>query len=186
MLRTRRLDADRLAAAYERDARRLLVYFTRRTYDAQLAVDLVGETYARAFELRRRFHGDTLDADALAGWIFGIARNVLNESLRRGAAERKAMHRAGVQAPQLAGDELVRVEELAALGELRSAVADALADLAAEQRDAVRLRVVEELDYADVAGRLGISEQAARARVSRGLRAIAAALDGLTPAEAGA
>ena len=43
-----RLDADRLAAAYERDGRRLLIFFTRRTYDAQLAVDLVAETYARA------------------------------------------------------------------------------------------------------------------------------------------
>ena len=57
-----RLDADDLAAAYERDARRLLVFFTRRTYDAQLAVDLVGETYARAFELRRRFAGDRADS----------------------------------------------------------------------------------------------------------------------------
>ncbi|HEV2775144.1 MAG TPA: RNA polymerase sigma factor [Solirubrobacteraceae bacterium] len=184
MARPRRLDADRLAAAYERDARRLLVFFTRRTYDAQLAVDLVGETYARAFELRRRFNGDPRDADALAGWVFGIGRNVLNEALRRGHAERRAMRRAGVQAPALDGEELMRIEELAALGELRSAVAAALADLAAEQRDAVRLRVVEELDYAQVAGRLGISEQAARARVSRGLRAIAAALDELAPTEA--
>jgi RNA polymerase sigma-70 factor (ECF subfamily) len=94
------------------------------------------------------------------------------------------MRRAGVQAPVLDGEELARIEELASLGELRAAVAGALADLAAEQRDAVRLRVVEELDYAQVAGRLGISEQAARARVSRGLRAIAGALDGFGPAEA--
>jgi RNA polymerase sigma-70 factor (ECF subfamily) len=181
MGRTRRLDADRIAAAYERDARRLLVFFTRRTYDAQLAVDLVGETYARAFELRRRFRGDAHDADLLAGWVFGIARNVLNETLRRGAAERRALRRAGVQPPVLDSEELGRIEELAALGDLRAAVAGALAELAAEQRDAVRLRVVEELDYAEVAGRLGISEQAARARVSRGLRAIASALDGFGP-----
>jgi RNA polymerase sigma-70 factor (ECF subfamily) len=178
-----RLDADLLAAAYERDARRLLVFFTRRTYDAQLAVDLVGETYARAFELRRRFVGNAHDADAMAAWVFGIARNVLNEALRRGAAERRALCRAGVQAPALDVEELGRIEELAALGELRAAVAGALAELATEQRDAVRLRVVEELDYAAVAGRLGISEQAARARVSRGLRSLAAALDGLGPAE---
>ncbi len=168
MARSRRLDPDRLAAAYARDARRLLVFFTRRTYDAQLAVDLVGETYARAFELRRRFRGDAHDDDALAGWVFGIARNVLNEAFRRGAAERRALRRAGVQPPGLHSEELARVEELATLGEMRSAVADALAELSAEQRDAVRLRVVEELDYAEVAGRLGISEPAARARVSRG------------------
>lgn len=70
------LDAERLAAAYERDGRRLLVYFTRRTYDAQLAVDLVAETYARAFELHL---------------VFGIARDVLHEALRRGQAERRAL-----------------------------------------------------------------------------------------------
>jgi RNA polymerase sigma-70 factor (ECF subfamily) len=41
----------------------------------------------------------------------------------------------------------------------------------------VRLRVVDELGYAAIASRLGISEQTARARVSRGLRALAAAVD---------
>jgi hypothetical protein len=62
-----RLDRHRLAAAYERDGRRLLVFFTRRTYDAQLAVDLVAETYARAFERRGRSAADPADHDALAG-----------------------------------------------------------------------------------------------------------------------
>jgi RNA polymerase sigma-70 factor (ECF subfamily) len=109
---------------------------------------------------------------------------VHNEALRRAGAERRALRRAGVQAPALHSEELARIEELAALGELRSAVAAALAELAAEQREAVRLRIVEELGYAEVAGRLGISEQAARARVSRGLRAIAAALDDFGPAGA--
>jgi RNA polymerase sigma-70 factor (ECF subfamily) len=183
MARTR-LDADLLAAAYERDARRMLVYFTRRLYDAQLAVDLVGETYARAFELRRRFHGDPADVEALAAWVFGIGRNVLNETLRRGAAERRALRRAGVVAPALAAEELARIEELAALRELRAAVAAALAELSVQQREAVRLRVVDELDYAAVADRLGISEQAARARVSRGLRGLAAAVARLEGTEA--
>jgi RNA polymerase sigma factor (sigma-70 family) len=172
-----RLDADRLAAAYERDARRLLIFFTRRTYDAQLAVDLVAETYARAFEQRRRFSADPADRDALAGWVFGIGRNVLHEALRRGRAERRALARLGVEPPALEAEEQIRIEELAALGELRSAVQGALADLGPEQREAVRLRVVDELGYPAVAERLGVSEQTARARVSRGLRALAAAVD---------
>jgi DNA-directed RNA polymerase specialized sigma24 family protein len=48
----------------------------------------------------------------------------------------------------------------------------------------VRLRVVDELDYPTVADRLGISEQAARARVSRGLRVLASAVDELGATEA--
>ena len=53
----------------------------------------------------------------------------------------------------------------------------ALAELGPEQREAVRLRVVDELGYPAVAARLGVSEQTARARVSRGLRALAAAVN---------
>jgi RNA polymerase sigma-70 factor (ECF subfamily) len=171
------LDDQHLAAAYRRDARRLLIWLTRRTYDGQLAVDLVGETYARAWESRRRFRGDPADAEALAGWTFGIARHVLADALRRGRSERAAMQRLHVEPPQLAADELARLEELAELGSLRATLAVALEDLSPEQRDAVRLRVVDELDYPAIARRLGISEEAVRARVSRGLRTLALSME---------
>jgi RNA polymerase sigma factor (sigma-70 family) len=174
------LDEQLLDAAYRRDARRLLVWLTRRTYDAQQAIDLVGETYARAWESRRRFSGDPSDADALAAWTWGIARHVLADALRRGHAERAALQRLHVEPPQLAADELARLEELAELGSLRATLAVALEDLSPEQRDAVRLRVIEELDYAAIARRLGISEDAVRARVSRGLRTLATAMEGGT------
>ncbi len=170
-----RLTSEHVAAAYDRDARRLLVWFTRRTYDAQLAADLVGETYARAYADRRRFRGEP-DADAIAAWTFGVARNVLHDALRRGGAERRALARLGVEPVQLTDAEQERIEDLAELGELRTAVVAALAELSAEQRDAVRLRVEDELGYDAIASRLGISEQAARARVSRGLRTLAVAL----------
>ena len=102
---------------------------------------------------------------------------MLHEALRRGRAERRALARLGVEPPALEAEEQIRIEELAALGELRSAVQGALAELGPEQREAVRLRVVDELGYPAVAARLGVSEQTARARVSRGLRALAAAVD---------
>jgi RNA polymerase sigma-70 factor (ECF subfamily) len=171
------LDDQQLAAGYRRDARRLLIWLTRRTYDAQQAVDLVAETYARAWASRRRFRGDPADPEALAAWTFGIARHVLADALRRGRTERQAFERLGVQPPVLAPDELTRLEELAELGSLRAALAVALEDLSPEQRDAVRLRVVDELDYPAIARRLGISEEAVRARVSRGLRTLALAMD---------
>jgi hypothetical protein len=65
-------------------------------YDAQLAVDLVGKTYARAFELRRRFPGDVHDADARSpAGSSKAGANDLNEELPRGAVERRALRRAG-------------------------------------------------------------------------------------------
>ena len=68
--------------------------------------------------------------------------------------------------------EYDRIEELAASRELREQVAEALAGLPSEQREVLRLRVVQERSYRELATTLGISEQTARARVSRALRAL--------------
>ena len=57
-----------------------------------------------------------------------------------------------------------------------------LAALPAAQRDAVRLRIVDELSYDDLAARLGITPDNARARVSRGLRALTRAITPLQEA----
>lgn len=92
------------------------------------------------------------------------------EGLR--GAERRALARLGVERPAIDDDERRRIEQLAGLVELRSVIARGLASLPAQQRDAVRLRVVEELSYEDLAGRLGVTQGTARARVSRGLRAL--------------
>jgi RNA polymerase sigma factor (sigma-70 family) len=172
-----RLDQEHLAAGYRRDAQRLLIWLTRRTYDGQVAIDLVAETYARAWESRRRYTGRPDDPDGLAAWTWGIARNVLADALRRGDAERRAVQRLGLEPPQLAGDELRRLEDRAELGTLRATLAAALEDLSPEQPEAVRQRVLDELAYPAVAARLGISEDAARARVSRGLRTLAVAME---------
>ena len=162
-------------AAYRTHARSLLIFLTRRTYDPETALDLTAETFAQAFEARRRFRGST-EEDA-AAWLFGIARHILSRYLRRGKAENRALMRLGVEVPSLEPDDLVRIVELAGLDELRDAVAWELGALRAENREALRLRVVEELSYDDVAERLAITEPAARARVSRGLRTIGRALD---------
>src|SRR5439155_12812492 len=86
---TTRLDgAVEVTELYRRESARLLVFFTRRTYDAQLAVDLVAETFARAYESRARVRGEQP-----AAWLWGIARNVLRDAPRRGSAERRALRR---------------------------------------------------------------------------------------------
>ena len=43
---------------------------------------------------------------------------------------------------------------------------------------ALELRVIQQLDYEEVAGRLGCSQNAARLRVSRGLRALTLSIRG--------
>jgi DNA-directed RNA polymerase specialized sigma24 family protein len=62
------------------------------------------------------------------------------------------------------------VEALIDFADVGRRVTSALGGLKGDQREAVILRVIDGLGYAAVADRLGCSEPAARARVSRGLR----------------
>ncbi|HEX3873392.1 MAG TPA: RNA polymerase sigma factor [Solirubrobacteraceae bacterium] len=168
---------------YRAESRGLLVFFARRTLDAQVALDLTAETFAQAFAGRRSFRGRT-DAEA-GGWIFAIGRRQLARYFEAGAAERRMLERVGVEVPSAASTELERIDELAGLDVLRGVVREQLDVLDGGQRDALRLRVVDEHPYSLVAAALGISEHAARMRVSRALRSLAGALDGLPGATGG-
>jgi RNA polymerase sigma-70 factor (ECF subfamily) len=158
----------------------LLAYFARRVHDADLALELTAETFAQAYVGRDRFRGST-DAEA-AAWLYGIARRQLALYFRKGAVERRALERLRIELPRFDEDQRARVAELAELGDLRPALRDELQRLSRAQREALSLRVVAELPYSEVAKRLEISEDAARARVARGLKALATAMD-RTPLE---
>jgi RNA polymerase sigma-70 factor (ECF subfamily) len=165
-----RLTGDDITELYDRHALAMLTFFARRTYAPEIAVDLLAETFAVAFEDRAQFRGGSVDA--AAAWLFAIARHRLADHLRRGHVERRTLGRLGVERRPLTDAEYDRIEELAASEHLRQVVADELTALPLDQQEAVRLRVVEERPYEELARSLGISEPAARARVSRALRAL--------------
>jgi RNA polymerase sigma factor (sigma-70 family) len=164
------LTDDDIARLYRGHAGHILAFIARRTLEPELAVDLMAEAFAQAYRDRAGFRGRT-DADAVA-WIFGIARHCLASYLRTQEVERRALTQLGVERRPLTSEEYERVERLADLGSLSDDFAEALDALAIEQREAVRLRVIEERSYSEVAHELGVSEQTARARVSRGLRSL--------------
>lgn len=156
-------------------AKSTLVFFTRRTADPEIGRDLWAETWARAYESRTRFRGTT-QAER-EGWVMGIGRKVLASYYKRGAVHRRAMGRLGLERPLLGDADIERLERVAGLQLLRDELRNALADIPAQQREALRLRIVDGHDYSEVARRMGVSEDAARARVSRGLRALASLVD---------
>lgn len=174
-LRRARTDPSSFEEVYGATADQLLVFFARRTFDVEVARDLTAETFAEAFMHRRRFRGSA-DAEA-AGWLYGIARHQLSHYNRKGRVRRKAVERLGIQVPSIVDDDYERVVELAGLADLRGRIATAFLDLSGDQREALRLRVIEERPYPEVAGTLGVSEQTARARVSRALGRLADAAD---------
>jgi RNA polymerase sigma factor (sigma-70 family) len=174
-LRRSRREPEAFARFYQEHAESLLAYLMRRVWDVDVALDLTAESFAQSYLSRRRFRGST-DAEA-AGWLYGIARRQLALYFRRSAVEKRALQRLGLQAPRFDDEEEARLRDLAGPDDLRAVVRLELERLSAAQRQALQLKVVDELPYTDVADSLGISQQAARARVARGLKALAAALD---------
>lgn len=164
------MDADGVLALYDRHARELLAFFTRRTRDPHLSLDLLSETFLAVFEHRDRCRAGS-DGEA-AAWVYGIAANKLAAHYRRGMIERRATDRlvATLRAPT--HQEVSAIERLAETEAEPGALTAALAGLSGDQRAAVRARVLDERSYEAVSRELGVSEQAARARVSRGLRAL--------------
>ena len=160
-------DAGEFESFYRLHAEAMLVFFARRTLDPHLALELTAETFAQAFRKRGQFRGTT-DEEA-AGWLYRIAHNHYAKVVRSGEVKQRALRRLQMQTPSYSESDVARVHELAELDGLREQVADRFRELPAIHRDAVSLRVVDELSYPEVAERLGISEQTARTRVSRGL-----------------
>ena len=66
-LRLARTEPSAFGQVFESHSRPLLVFFVRRTFDVEVARDLVAETFAQAFETRGRYRGST-DAEA-AAWL---------------------------------------------------------------------------------------------------------------------
>jgi RNA polymerase sigma-70 factor, ECF subfamily len=169
-----RLGTSTFEELWAANADRLLGFFVRRTLDPEASMDLVAETFAAAFVGRRRFRGSSAADEA--AFLHGIAKRQLSHWYRHAAVRRRASRRLGIERPSLDDESYARVDELLQSAPEREAVREALAALPPAQQEVLRLRVVEEREYAQVASALGVSEQTARARVSRALRALDEAL----------
>lgn len=167
-------DAAGFSSFYEREGEAVLRFLVRRTLDVELAVDLTAETFALALRSWRKLSG--LGVEQRRAWLFTVASRLLSRFARRARVERRAVERLRIRVPEVHQDDLALIEERCGLPGLRGALGAELARLSAQQRAALQLRVVEERSYAEVAQCLGVTEQTARARVSRGLRALSSAL----------
>lgn len=152
------------AAFYDRYERAIAGYFMRHTRDPEVAADLTAEVFAAAFGAADRYRPD---AKTAAPWLFTIAQNTLASSVRRGRVEEAARRELGVRmAVEFNGRSLARLEQ-AVVGD--AWVSDLLRRLPADQREAVRARVLQDRSYDEIAAELETSSLVVRKRVSRGL-----------------
>ena len=137
------------------------------------AEDAVQETLVRAYRALPKFNGEY----RLGPWLHRIMSNVcIDEANRR--------KRDGDKATLLAAQPVNRkdapsVEEQLGLQIDDAGLQSALDELSDSHREALVLRFVDDLDYGQVAEASGVTEQNARARVSRARTAMRAAMKGV-------
>src|SRR5919199_2416914 len=129
---------------YDRHGRTVLGYFARRTHDPEVAADLTAETFASAIVAQRRFKPGLAPATA---WLFTIASRRLADYQRRGYVDERTRRSLAMEPRALAEEDREMIRLLA-----DDAVAELLNDLPADQRAAVVGHVVEDRDYAELAG----------------------------------
>jgi RNA polymerase sigma factor (sigma-70 family) len=160
-----REDPEALAELYLRYRGRLYGWFRVRLPEA-VASELTAELFAQVALSLRRFR-DEADGSA-APWLYGIAKNLLRRYYERGRIEETGRRRLGLPIHSYEQD-FEAIEERIRASRLRGDLESALDSLPKPQREALELRIVDELPYQEVAATLGCSETAARIRVMRAL-----------------
>jgi RNA polymerase sigma-70 factor (ECF subfamily) len=148
---------DALASLWRSHNPALLRYFRGRMSDG--AEDLAQQTWLDASRSLGRFKGDEQDFQR---WLFTIARRRLVDELRRRGRRADTLQS---ELPDTAMDDssFVFVDDLErALALVRR--------LSGDQADAVLLRIVADLDVAQVAAIMGRTDSSVRLLVHRGLR----------------
>src|SRR5712692_701590 len=158
---------ERFRAIYDANYGPLLAYVLRRTVSAEDGADALADTFLVAW---RRLDRVPEGAEARL-WLFGVARRILANT-RRAGTRRDRLHssllieaeiRSTVHAPREADPSL-------------GVVSEALEQLHERDRDRLRLAAWEGLTYDELASVLGCSKGAARIRVHRARRRLAAHL----------
>ena len=96
-----------------------------------------------------------------SSWFYTILRNVCTDMLRHRARQTKVIQLAAYASADVEQPSLDSLDTL-----------DLLRSLPHESRSVLTLRIVHDLPFRDVAAALGISEEAAKKRAQRALRAL--------------
>lgn len=135
---------------------------TRNTADAQ---DLTQEVFLRAYQAFGRLRSE----HNLRAWLYKIATNCAYTAFKRD--KRQAQHTVALlDDAHGAPADAASPHQQTAVNESLAAVRQAMAGLPDKQRQALLLRHVQGLEYAEVAQALGCSQDSARANVYQAIR----------------
>jgi len=165
---------DGFAAIFDRHFDAVHAYLQRRV-GPDLADELSAQTFLAAFDARGSY--DPAQPNARP-WLFGIATNLLRRHHRDEVRQFRAYARSAVDPVTDAFDG---IEARLDATQMRRQLVEALADLPAEELDALLLYAWAEFSYPEIACALGIPTGTVRSRLSRARGRIRAALEAGQP-----
>jgi len=141
----------------------LFRFFEHRGFAAEECQDLIQETFIRVYRGIEAFRGEA----RWEHWLFRIAANTAIKALRHRAAAKRAGQEVPLEGED-EGDLQVTAGGASASGtaeplrrllgkEKMDLLIEAIEDLPAQMRRCVRLRVLQDLDYDEIAGILQLS-----------------------------
>jgi len=148
-------------------------YLSHMAGRSEIADDLLQETFLQMHRSRAAYNPEY----AVRPWVFGLARNVFLMN-RRAARNWAKVHETREDLPEF--PVLPEADRLGTQDELRRG----LAYLPADQAEALLLHHEWGFSFEEIAGMLGISAAAARARASRGMAELRVALNSIQRARA--
>jgi RNA polymerase sigma-70 factor, ECF subfamily len=148
-------------------------YLLHLAFGSEIADDLLQETFLQMHRSRAAYNAKY----AVRPWVFGLARNVFLMN-RRAARQWAKLHDSREELPEFPVPP--EGEKLGSRDEVRRCIAD----LSPDQAEALLLHHEWGFSFEEIAGMLGISAGAARARASRGMADLRIALTHLQRARA--
>jgi RNA polymerase sigma-70 factor (ECF subfamily) len=144
-----------VAEAYRRHGDRIYRFFLRRFGDHHEAEDLAQRVFADAVVGLAKS-----EPDSEIGWLYAVAERRFVDELRR-------RRRAASLPPDVGRPLELNYDRAAA-----RAIKRAMVRLEAPARQVVVMKLFEDRSYAEIAEQLGITEAAAKMRLSRALRSL--------------
>lgn len=162
--RARSGDAQSFGDFYKRRRGLVLAFLRPRVGSADLAADLMCETFSSA--LIAVHDRERQLPPAPVAWLITIARHQLLDSYRRGRVAEETRRRLALDPVVLTDEDLIAVDDAAADADLLRELEEELPE---DQFLALKARVLDERGYPEIAGELQCSEAVVRKRVSRAL-----------------
>ena len=158
--RIRAGDIDAFEALYRTYWQRLYAFAFRYVQTKEDAEEVTQEVFFRIWRGRAQW----MPAGAVRNYLYLAVRNAARDRLERAAVARRWGGRVG---------QLVTATEIQSdleAADLVAAVQRALDELPPRRSAVCRLRLIDELSYAQIADRLGIREKTVETQLARGLK----------------